>query len=99
MKVTLAKHGGLGGAVRLSPRVVDADCLAPTEAVELAGLIVAAKAAAGVGQEPGPGADRMSYTITVEDNDESTVLHQPHTNMTPAFKALRDWLEDHPKSK
>jgi hypothetical protein len=99
MKVTLAKYGGLGGP-RPAPRVVDADCLAPAEAAELVGLVNAAKAAGSAkGDEPRQGADLMSYTITVEENGAPTLLHQAHTNMTPAFKALRNWLEEHPKEK
>jgi hypothetical protein len=41
----------------------------------------------------------MSYTITVEDSGQETVLQQSDTNMSPAFSALLEWLEQHSSRK
>ncbi|GAA2592605.1 hypothetical protein GCM10010399_24040 [Dactylosporangium fulvum] len=98
MKVTLATHGGQAASIylRLPPRVVDADTLPEEEARELARLVEAAKTAQ-VAEEEGPGRarDAMSYTITVQDGERSTVLTQSDTTMSPAFAALLSWLEQH----
>lgn len=94
MKVTLAQHGGLAAGIRRQPQVLDAHAL-PTEAAgELAKLVAAARAVPRP-QENGPGRtrDAMSYTITVEDNGEPTLLRGSDTNMSPAFAALLDWLQ------
>lgn len=102
MKVTLAKHGGQAAAInlRLPPRVVDAGALSPDAAGELARLVAAAKAApAAPKQTARQGGDVMSYTITVEDGDRPTVLKQSETAMSPAFDALRNWLERHSTEK
>jgi hypothetical protein len=96
MKVTLTKHGGLG-ALRLPPLSVDSSRLDPAEKKELAALVDAAKAP--VSDLPVRGADLMSYTIAVEDDGKQTLLRQPHANMTPGFKALRNWLEERAKAK
>ncbi len=98
MRVTLAKHGGLAAAIhlRLPPRAVDTDALPKGVAGELVRLVAAAKAAPAAKEErPGRGGDVMSYTITVEDGDRPTVLKQSDTAMSPAFDALRGWLEKH----
>ncbi|MEU6666013.1 protealysin inhibitor emfourin [Streptomyces sp. NPDC046727] len=101
MKVTLARHGGLAAAIRLSlpPDVVDTDALPENDAAELARLVAAALPAAvpgGAGPDrPDPARDAMSYTITVEDDGRSTVLTQSDTAMSPEFAALLSWLEQH----
>ncbi len=96
MKVTLATHGGQAAAInlRLPPRVVDAEALPQEAARELARLVEAAKTTQAVKEDgPGQARDALSYTITVEDVDRSTVLTQSDTTMSPAFAALLTWLE------
>jgi predicted RNA-binding protein YlxR (DUF448 family) len=98
MKVSLAKHGGMAAAInlRLPPRVVDSDALPKAAAEELIRLAAAAKAApAATEEKPGRGADVMAYTITIEEGGTRTVLKQSDTAMSPAFDALRSWLEKH----
>ena len=59
-------------------------------------LAAAAKAAlAAPAERPGRGGDVMAYTITIEDSGTRTVLKQSDTAMSPAFDALRSWLERH----
>ncbi|MEV4483267.1 protealysin inhibitor emfourin [Micromonospora coxensis] len=101
MKVTLATHGGQAAALnlRLPPRVVDAAALPAEAARELTRLVEAAKATSTTKKVgPGPASDAMSYTITVEDADRSTVLTQSDTTMSPAFAALLTWLEQRSES-
>jgi hypothetical protein len=96
MKVTLATHGGLAAAIRMrSPaQAVDGDALPKAAAAELARLVAAAKAAPARAEEnPGRGADLMAYTITVEDDGPPVTLQQSQTTMSPAFDALRRWIE------
>jgi hypothetical protein len=98
MIVTLRKHGGLAGAVYLNapPTVVDSNKLAPQAAEELARLIdLVCKLKATAEDSKVAGADQMSYTISIEDDKGSASLHQYHSQMAPAFKALKDWLEAH----
>jgi hypothetical protein len=98
MRVTLQKHGGLAGAVYLNapPTVVDSNNLAPQATEELARLVeLARKLKETVEDLNVPGADQMSYTISIEDGKGSASLHQYHSAMAPAFKALKDWLEAH----
>jgi hypothetical protein len=100
MKINLAKHGGQVAGMLLGrpPRVPDTDTLAPSAAEELAQLIEAAKApAATPGAAPGRARDVMSYTITGEDSGHQMVLKQSDTNMSPAFRNLLAWLEQHMK--
>ena len=50
----------------------------------------------GRGREsPGRGGDLMGYTITVEGDGPPMLVQQSDTTASPAFKALRRWLEDH----
>lgn len=96
MKVTLQKHGGQAAAIylHLPPTVVDSDRLQPHQAAELSALVDNARRLRAVLENPDDGgADRMSYTISIEDKGDRTDLHQSHGNMDPAFKALRDWLD------
>ena len=98
MKASLASHGGIAAGInlRLPPRVVDSDALPKAAAEELIRLVVAAKAApAATEEKPGRGADMMAYTITIEEDGTRTVLKQSDTAMSPAFDALRSWLEKH----
>jgi hypothetical protein len=100
MKINLAKHGGQAAGMLLGrpPRVLDTDTLAPSAAEELATLVEAAKVpAAAPGAGPGRARDVMSYTITVEDSGHQTVLKQSDTIMSPAFRNLLAWLEQHMK--
>jgi Emfourin len=96
MKITLAKHGGLAAGVyrALPPLLVDTDALLPATVTDLAKLVAAAKAAPPIKEEiPGRSRDAMSYTITIEDDGQSTTLHQSDTNMSQAFATLLTWLE------
>ena len=98
MKVKLTTHGGQAAAVRLSQpaQVVDTDALPKAAADELARLVAAAKAAPAQKEEsPGRGGDLMGYTITVEGDGSPVTLQQSDTTASPAFNALRRWLEDH----
>ncbi|MEV6115960.1 protealysin inhibitor emfourin [Streptomyces sp. NPDC052109] len=97
MKVTLATHGGQAAAIRLRlpPKVLDTDTLPPNTAMELAELVAAAGPAAQKERPPGRARDTMSYTITVENDGQTTVLTQSDTTMTPEFAALLSWLEKH----
>ena len=100
MKINLAKHGGQAAGMFLGrpPRVLDTDTLPPSSGEECAKLVEAAKApAAALGAEPGRARDAMSYTITVEDSGQQTVLKQSDTDMSPAFSNLLAWLERHMK--
>jgi hypothetical protein len=102
MKITFAKHGGQAAGIylHLPPKVIDATAIAPEKATELAQLVAAAKASMQVREDKREhGADLMSYTITVEENGQPTLLRQSQTNIDPRFKALRDWLEEHPNQK
>jgi len=98
MRVTLRKHGGLAGAIYLNApaTVVDSNDLAPQAADELARLAELARRLNETVEESSvTGADQMSYTISIEDDKGSTSLHQYHSRMAPAFRALKDWLEAH----
>ena len=102
MKVTLATHGGQAAGINLClpPREVEADALPPAAAAELARLLAAARATpAPKDERAGRGGDVMSYTITVDDGGQQTVLKQSDTAMTPAFDALRSWLEKQSATK
>ena len=100
MKITLVQHGGLAAGIRRKPQVLDAHAL-PTEAAgELGKLVAVAKAEPRPEEnEPGRARDAMSYTITVEDGGEPTLLRGSDTNMSPAFAALLDWVEKYPEAK
>jgi hypothetical protein len=94
MKVTLAKHGGLAAGIRLPHRIVNTDTLTQVAASELDRLVGAAKSDPVPKEDnPGRARDAMSYTITVEDNGQSTLLRQSDTNMSHGFAALFNWLE------
>ncbi|MET9960005.1 protealysin inhibitor emfourin [Streptomyces sp. NPDC006326] len=94
MKVTLATHGGLAGAInlRLPPKVLDTEALPENAAAELAQLVAAAVPTPEA-DRPGRARDAMSYTITVEDGGRLTVLKQSDADMSPAFAALLTWLQ------
>jgi hypothetical protein len=100
MRISLSKHGGLAAGMLLgcTPRVLDTNTLPPAAAVELARLVEAARAAP-VATEVGPrrARDAMSYTITVEDSGDQTVLKRSDADMSPAFGKLLASLERHMK--
>jgi hypothetical protein len=91
MRVILATHGGLAAAItrRLPPRVVDTEQLPPSSEAELRELLAGVVSAPRAESAP----DAMSYTITVEDGDESTTLTASDTTMSPAFAALLNWIQ------
>jgi Emfourin len=98
MKVTLRKHGGLAGAVYLNapPTEVDSDDLAPPAADELARLVDVVRKIKETAEDSSvTGADQMSYTISIGGAGGSFSLHQYHSKMAPAFRALKEWLEAH----
>jgi hypothetical protein len=105
MKISLKEHGGQAAGILLGrpARVLDTDTLPPPAVEELARLVDAAKAAPPATEAsprrggPGHGGDVMSCTITVQDSGDQTVLKQSETAMSPAFRNLRDWLEQHMK--
>lgn len=96
MKVTLETHGGQAAAInlRLPPKVLDTDTLPDDASTELARLVAGAVSAPAP-ERPDRARDAMSYTITVEDEGQSTVLTQSETTMSPAFATLLSWLENH----
>jgi hypothetical protein len=96
MKITLAKHGGLAAGIRRPATVVDCAALAAPLGQELARLVAEAKAhGSAVSEGPGRARDAMSYTITVEDSGEVTVLKASDAALPPAFAALLHWVERH----
>jgi hypothetical protein len=97
MKVTLAKYGGFAAGIFRPPLIVESSTLAAADTAELSILVVAVKAArAAQGSEPGQTRDAMSYTITIEETgDETTVITQSDTNMSPAFADLMQWIDRH----
>jgi hypothetical protein len=100
VKLTLAKHGGLAAGIRRSPEVLDSNDLPQAAAAELARLVAELKATRSVQNEtPGRARDAMSYSITVEEGGEPTVLRQSDTTMSPSFAALLQWLERHRAGK
>ena len=100
MRLTLARYGGFAAGLRRKPQVVDTDTLPAESAAELTELFTAAKVCPRQ-EETGPGraCDAMSYTITVEDGGESTLLRGSDTNMSPAFAALLRCLDRCPEAK
>ncbi|MFE5623445.1 protealysin inhibitor emfourin [Streptomyces virginiae] len=96
MKVTLESYGGLAAAANLRrrPNVLNTDDLSASAAAELARLVDAA-AAMPEEKQDGRARDAMSYVITVEDGDRSTVLTQSDTAKSPEFAALLARLRVH----
>ncbi|NMO49750.1 hypothetical protein HH310_00860 [Actinoplanes sp. TBRC 11911] len=96
MRVVLATHGGQAAAInmRLPPRVLDSDRLPAEATAQLRDLVTAARAEAAP-EKSGNARDAMSYTITVEDGDDSTTITASDTAMSPAFAALLTWLQTH----
>jgi emfourin len=70
MRIELRQQGGFAG-LRLPPLVLDTDDLDPPTAQEAKRLANSLPP----GNEPGPGADRMSYDVTVDE--ETTTYHEP----------------------
>lgn len=98
MRVTLATHGGLAAPINLGRplRAVDTATLPPDQARHLRWLIGAAVPAEPAEAAAGSTArDAMSYTITVEEGDTTTVLKMSDTGASPAFADLLAWLEAH----
>jgi hypothetical protein len=97
MKVTLATHGGQAAAINLRrpSRAVDTDTLPESDAEELSRLVDAAKAVKVSPQGGERARDAMSYTITIEDRSQSTVLAHSDVTMPRQFAVLLAWLEKH----
>jgi hypothetical protein len=91
MKVALSTYGG--HLPNWPSRIVDTEALPASAAKSLVTLVAAAKAAPPV---KAPDADRirdpMSYSITIDDGMQPVVLEQSDTNMTDAFRELRNWI-------
>ncbi|MFI1281269.1 protealysin inhibitor emfourin [Streptomyces sp. NPDC020858] len=83
--MTLATRGGPAVVVdlRLPPRALDTDTLPANAAAEPARLVAAVPTPEV--DQPSGARDAMSYTITVEDGDRSTVLKQSDAAMTRAM--------------
>jgi len=96
MKVTLTTHGGLTAGIRRPPSIVESSALSEPAAAELTRLVAAAKGDPAVkAVKPGRARDAMTYTITVEEDGQPTVLRQSDTAISPAFAALLTWLQRH----
>jgi hypothetical protein len=96
MKVMLAKHGGLFAGIVRPPQCVDATALPKPQAKVLKRLVADTVASPSMEtQALGKARDAMSYTITVEDGNRSTVLHQSDATMSEKFAVLLEWLEQH----
>jgi hypothetical protein len=90
MKITHVVQSGIAAALR--PSVVEAKDLSHEDAAHLATLVTAAKT-----EKPTRREGTLRETIQIEDQTGSVELDQPITNMSPAFRALRSWLKDHPQ--
>jgi hypothetical protein len=95
MKVTLAKYGGFAAGIFRPPSIVESSTLPAADAAELSRLVVAVKSVPDIQESaPGQARDAMSYTITIEETgDETTVINQSDTNMSPAFVDLMQWID------
>ena len=95
MQVILETSGGFAAGIRRPAQVVDTDGLPPAAQAEVQGLVDQACAAAG---EAAPAArslpDGMSYRIIVH-TDVAVVLSGGDGVMSPAFRALLDWVRRH----
>lgn len=89
MRVTLTTHGGLAAPInrRLPPRVVEID--EPAEVARVRQLIEAARSQTASGAQ----SDAMTYTLTVADGSDETVIKGSDVDMTEAFAALLDFVE------
>lgn len=96
MKISLSERGGIAATTRMAmpARVVDVATLPAKDAVVLARLIAAARAAPAPPSGGRP-RDAMHYTITIDDGGQTTSLAQGDASMTDDFAALLDWLRDH----
>src|SRR3954453_12766490 len=94
MKVTSTTHGGQLAATNRPPCIVESSALPELAAAELARLVAAVKAVPAIkDKRAGRAGDVQSYTITVEEDGQTTVFRQSDTAMSPAFDALRTWLQ------
>lgn len=96
MKISLSERGGMAATTRMATpaRVVDVDALPAKDAAVLARLITAARAAPAPTGGGRP-RDAMHYTITIDDDGQTTSLAQGDASMTDDFAALLEWLRDH----
>ena len=92
MQVILKTSGGFVAGIRRPEQMVDTNALSTGDADELARLVDQACAAeaheAGARSVP----DGMTYTITVRRSSGVTVLTDADASMSPAFRALLDWV-------
>jgi hypothetical protein len=94
MKITLTKHGGFAAGMFRPPSIVESSTLMAADAAELSRLVMAVKMAPiERGEEPGQARDAMSYTMTIEDDGETTVITQSDINMSSAFADLMQWID------
>jgi hypothetical protein len=94
MKISLTKHGGFAAGMFRPPSIVESSTLAAADAAELSRLVMAVKMAPiEQGEEPGQARDAMSYTMTIEDDGETTVITQSDINMSSAFADLMQWID------
>jgi hypothetical protein len=98
MKLSLETHGGQIAAINLHrpPLSVNTRSLPPSAVEELERLVAA------VTNSPLPpkdtselARDQMSYTITIENGKKPLIIAQADSNMSSAFRELRNWIQAH----
>jgi hypothetical protein len=93
MRVRLERTGGFANIRRTFS--ADAATLGPERAEELRRLVEAAdlEALAAAPPQPARGADRFSYTITVEREGTERAVTVGEDVAPPALQVLIDWLQ------
>jgi hypothetical protein len=96
MQIILETSGGFAGGIRHPAQVVETDGLPPAARAEVQGLVdQACAAAAEAAQAERSVPDGMSYRITVHTEIPAVVLSGCDGVMSPAFRALLDWVRRH----
>lgn len=95
MRVKLAKHGGFAATIGHPEQIVDSGQLDPQQAAKLREAVKAAVAARPNLQATPKRAvpDAMTYTITVDEENQSTTLKSSDADMPPEFANLLEELE------
>lgn len=92
MQVVLKTSGGFVAGIRRPEQVIDSNALNSGDAEELARLVDRACAAEALEAEARTVPDGMTYTITVRRSSGVTVLTDADASMSPAFRALLEWV-------
>jgi len=97
MKITLNTAGGFAAGIRRPARVVNAESLPESDKQQLKQLVDAVDRAGATVDESSPGRarDAMSYTIAVDDGGQTQQYKQRDGDMSPAFSALLQFINDH----